>query len=216
MPEASTFGLFVAAALALLLVPGPAVFYVIARSVEGGRPAGLVSVLGVEIGTLVHAAFAAAGLSAILVSSATAFSIVKWLGAAYLVWLGLQHLLARDSSDDEALSVGREERLSRVFAQNALVQVLNPKVALFFLAFLPQFVDPSRGAAWTQVIVLGATLAALGLFTDGLYALAGGAAGSWLKQKSAGAGLRRVRRYLPGGTYIALGAANAVADPSKS
>ncbi len=215
MPEASTFELFVAAALALLLVPGPAVFYVIARSVEGGRPAGLVSVLGVEIGTLVHAAFAAAGLSAILVSSATAFSIVKWLGAAYLVWLGLQHLLAHDSSDDEALSVGREERLSRVFAQSVLVQVSNPKVALFFLAFLPQFVDPSRGATWTQVVVLGATLAALGLFTDGLYALVGGAAGNWLKQKSAGADLRRVRLYVSGGICIALGAATAIAGSGK-
>ena len=215
MPEASTFGIFVAAALALLLLPGPAVFYIIARSVEGARTAGLVSVLGVEIGTLVHAAFAAAGLSAILASSATAFSIVKWLGAAYLVWLGLQHLLAHGSGDDEALSVGKEERLYRVFAQSVLVQVLNPKVALFFLAFLPQFVDASRGAAWTQVIVLGVTLAALGLFTDGLYALAGGAAGSWLKRKSKDAGLRRVLRYVSGGIYIALGAANAGAGPSK-
>ena len=216
MPEATTFGVFVAAALALLLVPGPAVFYVIARSVEGGRPAGLVSVLGVEIGTLVHVVFAAAGLSAVLASSATAFSAVKWLGAAYLVWLGLQHLLSRDGgSDDEALPAGGEERLVRVFAQSVLVQVLNPKVALFFLAFLPQFVDPSRGAAWTQVIVLGATLAALGLFTDGLYALVGEKAGNWLKRKSAGTGLRRVRWYVSGGIYIALGAATAVSGSGK-
>ena len=175
MPDASTFALFVAAALALLLVPGPAVLYVVARSVEGGRTTGLVSVLGVELGTLVHVVFAAAGLSAIVASSATAFSVVKWLGAAYLVWLGLQHILARDG-EDEALPTGGETRLPRVFTQSVLVQVLNPKVALFFLAFLPQFVDPSRGAAWTQVLVLGATLAALGLFTDGLYALVGGTA----------------------------------------
>jgi threonine/homoserine/homoserine lactone efflux protein len=96
-----------------------------------------------------------------------------------------------------------------------LVQVLNPKVALFFLAFLPQFVDPSRGAAWTQIIVLGATLAALGLFTDSLYALAGGTAADWLKRRSAGAGLRRVRRYVSGGIYLALGAATAVSGSGK-
>ena len=215
MPEASTFALFVAAALALLLVPGPAVFYVVARSVEGGRATGLVSVLGVELGTLVHVAFAAVGLSAVLASSAAALSVVKWLGAAYLVYLGLQHLLARDGDDDEEPPSGSERRLSRVFTQSVLVQVLNPKVALFFLAFLPQFVDPSRGAAWTQVIVLGATLAALGLFTDGLYALAGGTAADWLKRRSAGAGLRRTRRYLSGGIYLALGAATAVSGSGK-
>ena len=215
MPDASTFVLFVAAALALLLVPGPAVFYVVARSVEGGRVTGLVSVLGVELGTLVHVAFAALGLSAILVSSATAFAVVKWLGAAYLVYLGLQHLLARDGDEDEKLPACGEKRPSRVFTQSVLVQVLNPKVALFFLAFLPQFVDPSRGAAWTQVIVLGATLAVLGLFTDGLYAVAGGTAADWLKRRSAGAGLGRVRRYVPGGIYLALGAATAVSGSGK-
>jgi threonine/homoserine/homoserine lactone efflux protein len=215
MPEASTFALFAAAALALLLVPGPAVFYVVARSVEGGRVTGLVSVLGVELGTLVHVVFAAIGLSAVLVSSATAFTVVKWLGAAYLVYLGFQHLLARDG-DEEELPAGGATRLPRVFTQSVLVQVLNPKVALFFLAFLPQFVDPSRGAAWTQVVVLGATLAVLGLFTDGIYALLGGAAGDWLKRRrSAGAGPRRVRRYVSGGIYLTLGAATAVSGSAK-
>jgi threonine/homoserine/homoserine lactone efflux protein len=214
MPDASTFALFVAAALVLLLVPGPAVLYVVARSVEGGRTTGLVSVLGVELGTLVHVVFAAAGLSAIVASSATAFSVVKWLGAAYLVWLGLQHILARDG-EDEAPPTGGEARLPRVFTQSVLVQVLNPKVALFFLAFLPQFVDPSRGAAWTQVLVLGATLAALGLFTDGLYALLGGTAGNWLRRKCEGGSFRRLRRCVPGGVYIALGAATAVSGSGK-
>jgi threonine/homoserine/homoserine lactone efflux protein len=210
MPDASTFALFVAAALALLLVPGPAVIYVVARSVEGGRLRGLVSVLGVELGTLLHVVFAAAGLSAIVVSSAAAFSVVKWLGAAYLVWLGLRQILGRDGGDEEpALSGGEENRL-RIFSQSVLVQVLNPKVALFFLAFLPQFVDPSRSAAWTQVVVLGTTLATLGLFTDGLYALLGGTAGEWIRKQRAGAGLRRARRYVTGGVYIALGAVAAI------
>src|ERR687894_2582157 len=139
MPDTSTFVLFVVAALALLLVPGPAVFYVVARSVEGGRLTGLVSVLGVELGTLLHVVFAAAGLSAIVASSAAAFSIVKWLGAAYLVWLGLRHIFGRGGASSSAPSGGEANR-RRVFTQSVLVQVLNPKVALFFLAFLPQFV----------------------------------------------------------------------------
>ncbi len=214
MPDDSTFGLFVAAALALLLVPGPAVLYIVARSVEGGRLAGIVSVLGVQLGTLVHVAFAAVGLSAIVASSATAFSVVKWLGVAYLVWLGLQRLFARDE-DGPPPPAAEPGRLVRVFTQSVLVQVSNPKVALFFLAFLPQFVDPSRGAAWTQVMVLGATLAALGLLTDGLYALLGGTAGDWLGRRSGSAGFRRGQRYVSSGVYLALGAAAAAAGSGK-
>ena len=179
-----------------MLVPGPAVVYVVARSVEGGRPAGIVSVLGVELGTLVHVAFAAAGLSAILASSATAFSVVKWLGVAYLIWLGLQRLLARDENGDAPPDV-RPEPLARVFGQSVVVQVLNPKVALFFLAFLPQFVDPSRGAAWTQVVVLGGT------------------AGDWLKRNNASARFRHAQRYVSGGIYLALGAVAAATGSGK-
>jgi threonine/homoserine/homoserine lactone efflux protein len=208
MPDASTYALFVAAALALLLVPGPAVIYVVARSVEGGRLTGLVSVLGVELGTLLHVVFAAAGLSAIVVSSAAAFSVVKWLGAAYLVWLGIRQIVGRGGNRGEATPSGGGESRFRVFSQSVLVQVLNPKVALFFLAFLPQFVDPSRGAAWTQIVILGATLALLGMFTDGLYALLGGTAGGWIRTK--GLGLRRAGSYVTGGIYIALGAVAAV------
>jgi threonine/homoserine/homoserine lactone efflux protein len=206
MPDASTYALFVAAALVLLLVPGPAVIYVVARSVEGGRLTGLVSVLGVELGTLLHVVFAAAGLSAIVVSSAAAFTVVKWLGAAYLIWLGLRQILGSDTGEE--MPYGGEGNRFRVFSQSVLVQVLNPKVALFFLAFLPQFVDPSRGAAWIQVVVLGTTLAILGLFTDGLYALLGGTAGDWTRKH--GTGLRRAGRYVTGGVYVALGAIAAV------
>lgn len=208
MPDASTYALFVAAALALLLVPGPAVVYVVARSVSGGRLTGLVSVLGIELGTLLHVGFAAAGLSAIVASSVVAFSVVKWLGAAYLVWIGLRQIFGRGEDGDEETSSPNDETYRRTFYQSALVQVLNPKVALFFLAFLPQFVDPSRGAAWTQIVVLGATLAFLGLFTDGLYALLGGAAGGWIRNR--GGGLRRAGRYVTGGVYVALGAVAAV------
>lgn len=211
MPEWTTFGLFVAAALALLLVPGPAVFYVIARGVEGGRLMGLVSCLGIEVGTLAHAAFAAAGLSAVLASSATAFAVVKWLGAAYLIWLGLKRLFG--SGEEDAPAAVEPEPLSRVFSQGVIVQVLNPKVALFFLAFLPQFVAPSRGDAWTQILVLGATLAALGLLTDGLYALLGGTASVALRRR--GGRFRRVQRYFSGGVYLALGAASAASGSGK-
>src|SRR5215217_3065628 len=152
MPDPTTFGLFVVAALALLLVPGPAVLYVVARSVDQGRPAGLASVLGVGIGSLVHIAFAAVGLSALLASSAAAFGVVKWLGAAYLIWLGLQRLLTRGEDAPAAVA---PDHLSRIFLQGVVVNVLNPKTALFFLAFLPQFVDPSRGSVAAQVAVLG-------------------------------------------------------------
>ncbi len=211
MPDATTYGLFVLAALALLVVPGPAIFYIVARGVEGGRPAGIVSCLGIQIGTLVHATFAAAGLSAIVASSAAAYAVVKWVGVAYLVYLGLKNLFGRDENDGN-VEVEREP-LSRVLVQAVLVQVLNPKVALFFLAFLPQFVDPSRGPVWTQTLILGATLAAIGLFTDGTFALLGGTAGGWLKRR--GSGISRIGRYVSGGVYLALGAAGAVAGSGR-
>lgn len=212
MPDPTTFGLFVAAALALLLVPGPAVFYVVARGVEGGRVAGLVSCVGIEVGTLTHVASAAAELSAILASSATAFTVVRWLGATYLVWLGLKRLFGRDEEDSPAAL--EPQPLSRLFSQGVIVQVLNPKVALFFLAFLPQFVNPSRGDAWTQILVLGATLAALGLLTDGLYALLGGTASAALRRR--GGRFRWVHRYFSGGVYLALGAASAASGSGKN
>jgi threonine/homoserine/homoserine lactone efflux protein len=208
MPDAHAYVLFVMAALALLLVPGPAVVYVVARSVSGGRLTGLVSVLGIELGTLTHVVFAAAGLSAIVASSVVAFSVVKWLGAAYLVYLGLRQIFGRGGEEEDTEVSDSEDNRFRVFYQSVLVQILNPKVALFFLAFLPQFVDPSRGAAWTQIVVLGATLAFLGLFTDGLYALLGGTAGGWIRKR--GGSLRRAGRYVTGGIYIALGAVAAI------
>jgi threonine/homoserine/homoserine lactone efflux protein len=213
MPDASTYGLFVAASLALTLVPGPAVLYIVARSVEGGRQAGLVSVLGIGVGGLVHVLFAAVGLSAILASSATAFSVVKWLGVAYLVYLGLQRILARDEGN-AAVTVGREP-LARVFSQGVVVNVLNPKTALFFLAFLPQFVDPSRGAVPAQIVLLGITFVVLALCTDGLYALLSGTAADWLRRRNENPRFRRGQRYVSGGVYLALGAAAAASGSGK-
>jgi threonine/homoserine/homoserine lactone efflux protein len=212
VPDATTFGLFVAASLALTLVPGPAVLYIVARSVEGGRPAGLVSVLGIGVGGLVHVLFAALGLSAILASSATLFAVIKWLGVAYLIYLGIGRLLARDEGDAGTVE---GEPPSRVFSQGVLVNVLNPKTALFFLAFLPQFVDPSRGAALAQVVLLGTTFVLLALCTDGLYALLAGTAADWLRRRNESPGFRRGRRYLSGGVYLALGLATAVSGGGK-
>lgn len=213
MPEASTFGLFLLASLALTVTPGPAVLYIVARSVDGGLRAGLASVLGVGVGGLVHITAATIGLSALLASSATAFSAVKWLGAAYLIWLGLQRLLARDEAS-EPVTVERD-RLPRVFLQAVIVDVLNPKVALFFLAFLPQFVDPTRGAAWIQILLFGATFVAVALFTDSLYALLASKAGGWLRGKNESSRFRRGQRYVSGGVYLALGAATAVSGSGK-
>ena len=207
MPDASTFALFIVAALVLLVVPGPSVLYIVARSIEGGRTAGLVSVLGVQTGAMVHIAFAAVGLSAILASSAVAFSVIKWLGAVYLVWLGLRRIFGRDEEDGDVAV--EPAPLSRVFSQGVIVNILNPKTALFFLAFLPQFVDPARGAAWTQILLLGATFVILALCSDGLYALLSGTAGGWLRRRMKGASFRRGQRFVSGGILIALGAVAA-------
>ena len=207
MPDVHAIVLFVAAALVMLIVPGPSVLYIVARSVEGGRMAGLVSVLGVQTGALVHIAFAALGLSAILASSAVAFSVVKWLGAVYLIWLGLKRIFGAEEEEDVTVE---PEPLSRVFSQGMIVNVLNPKTALFFLAFLPQFIDPSRGAAWVQVLLLGATFVVLALCSDGLYALLSGSASAWLQRNVKRAAFRRGQRLLSGGFLIALGAVAAV------
>jgi threonine/homoserine/homoserine lactone efflux protein len=213
VPDATTYGLFVAASLALTLVPGPAVLYVVARSVEGGRPAGLVSVLGIGAGGFVHVAFAALGLSALLVSSAAAFAVVKWLGVAYLIYLGIGRFLAR-GEETAAPTVGNEP-LARVFSQGVIVNVLNPKTALFFLAFLPQFVDPSRGAVTAQIALLGTTFVVIALCTDGLYALLSGTAADWLRRRNESPGFRRAGRYLSGSIYLALGAATAISGSGK-
>ena len=213
MPDATTYGLFVVASLALTLVPGPAVLYIVARSVEGGRPAGLVSVLGIGAGGFVHVAFAALGLSALLVSSATAFAVVKWFGVAYLIYLGIERFLAR-KEEDAAVTVG-DEPLTRAFSQGVIVSVLNPKTALFFLAFLPQFVDPSRGAVTAQIALLGTTFVVIALFTDGLYALLSGTAADWLRRRNESPGFRRAGRYLSGSVYLVLGAATAISGSGK-
>jgi len=204
IPDAATLGVFVAAALALLLVPGPAVLYIVARSIDQGRSAGLVSVLGVHLGSLVHVAAAAVGLSSLLVSSAVAFSFVKYAGAAYLLYLGVRALIAREEPVDVEL---RPAPLRTLLRQGAVVNVLNPKTALFFLAFLPQFVDPDAGYVAAQLVFFGLVFVALGLVTDGLYALAAGTAGGWLRSSRFFAG---ARRWVSGTVFIGLGLVTAL------
>jgi len=149
-PHLSALEVFAVASLFLLLVPGPAVLYIVAQSAEQGRSAGLASVAGVHVGTIVHIVAATVGLSALVVASATAFTVIKLAGAVYLIYVGVRKLLERETP----LRVQRRTR-ARLFAQGVVVNVLNPKTALFFLAFLPQFVDPDRGAVWSQVVTLG-------------------------------------------------------------
>jgi threonine/homoserine/homoserine lactone efflux protein len=210
MPEPSTLAVFVLAAVALLITPGPAVLYIVARSVEQGRWAGLVSALGVHVGTLVHVAAAALGLSALLVSSALAFDIVKYLGALYLIYLGVRRLLTSDAA--AASSAAAPRSLRRLFTQGIVVNILNPKTALFFLAFLPQFADPARGRLGLQILCLGLIFVALGVVSDGLYAVLAGTAGGWLKR---GGRFLRIERYVTGGVFVGLGLTAAFAGNGR-
>src|SRR5213080_2428077 len=195
-PDSTSLWLFGLAALALLAIPGPAVLYIVVQSAEQGRRVGLASVAGVHLGTLVHVAAATAGLSALIVASALAFSVVKYAGAAYLVYLGIRKLLEREEEAEL-----EPEALRRAFVRGVVVNVLNPKTALFFLAFLPQFIDPERGGVWSQVLVLGLVFVGLGLISDSLYALAAGTVGGLLRRR------RRALRYGSGVVFIGLGAA---------
>jgi threonine/homoserine/homoserine lactone efflux protein len=201
MPAPSTLALFALAALALIAIPGPNMVYVATRSMSEGRRSGFASALGLLTGTLINVAAAAAGLSALIASSATAFNTLRYLGAAYLVFLGLKALIQKDRSDPNAPP--KPVSLTRAYRQAIVVQLLNPKVALFFLAFLPQFVDPARGPVATQVLVLGAILGTLGFAMDCGYAIAAGAAAKRL------GGFRHGRR-VTGAVYLALGAAAAL------
>jgi threonine/homoserine/homoserine lactone efflux protein len=205
MPDPSTFAVFALAALGLLVIPGPSVTYIVTRSIHQGRVAGLVSVLGIHTGSVVHVVAAALGLSAVLVSSSVAFQVVKLAGAAYLIVLGVRTLLRREDGDEGDARV--PHRLSRVYAQGVIVNVLNPKTALFFLAFLPQFVDAERGSVAIQMVVLGLVFIGLGLVSDSAYAFLAARLGGWLRSRPRFA---RRRRQFTGGMYIALGATAAL------
>lgn len=211
MFEPSQLITFTIAAYLLIIVPGPAVMFVIARSVEHGRKAGLASVLGVALGSLVHTLFAALGLSAILATSALAFNVVKYAGAVYLIYLGIKTLRERTPAN---VTVEIEEKpLGQIVREGIIVNVLNPKAALFFLAFLPQFADPARGSVALQIIVLGLIFFVVALMSDGMYALLAGSFGRLLKQNPS---WQRRQKVVSGTTYIALGVVAAVSGSGDS
>jgi threonine/homoserine/homoserine lactone efflux protein len=175
-----------------------------------GRSAGLVSALGIGVGTLFHVAAAVLGLSALVMSSVSAFSAVKYLGAAYLVFLGVQKL--RHEESFEPSRAAAPERPSRVFCQGVVVNVLNPKTVLFFFAFLPQFVDRSRGNAAQQILFLGTLFAIMGVASDSVWALFAGAIAEHLKRNTR---WRAAQRYVSGGMLISLGLVTAVSGTGK-
>ena len=212
MPSSPALVLFLMAALALLLVPGPAVLNIVACSLTRGRRAGLTCVRGTEAASLVHTTAAALGLSALLMSSALAFGTVKYLGAAYLVYLGLRALLAQEEPSPAPHMDHAPFGFTRLFAQGFLVNLLNPKTALFFLAFLPQFADPMKGSLVAQIFFLGLLFVALASCTDGAYALLVGTAGRWLKGRTP---VRHSRRYVTGTVYIGLGIAAALSGAER-
>jgi threonine/homoserine/homoserine lactone efflux protein len=211
LPSHSQLLFFITTAAILLAIPGPAVLYIVGRSIGQGRNAGLVSALGIGVGTLIHTAAAAVGLSALLVSSATAFSLVKYLGAAYLVYLGVQRLRSKESLAAASDTAAPRVTLARVFSQGIVVNVLNPKTALFFFAFLPQFIDPSRGHVAMQVLSLGVLFACMGTTSDCLWALFSGSVAGWLRNNQR---WMRNERYVSGGILISLGVATALAGHS--
>ena len=207
IPDASTLAVFALASLALAVVPGPAVLYIVAQSIHGGRRAGVVSALGVASGGMVHVLAAVIGLSALLAASAEAFTAVKILGAVYLVWLGIRTLL---SADDRIGGRSPERTLARTYRRGVVVNVLNPKTALFFLAFLPQFVDPHESTRG-QLALLGAVFVVIALTSDLVWALVAGTAGAVLRKSRT---FLRAQRYVSGTIFVGLGALAATAGRS--
>ncbi|MEL7359329.1 MAG: LysE family translocator [Cyanobacteria bacterium J06560_6] len=202
-----SFGL---ASAALVAMPGPATLYIVTRSLDQGKRAGLASVLGISTGALIHFLAAGLGLSAILMTSATAFSAVKYAGAAYLIYLGIQKLRTYETLEIGTSKTSRS--LGNIFCQGVVVNVLNPKAAVFSLAFLPQFVDPVRGPIWQQLIVLSLVFVSIGLTGDGTYALLAGKLRQWLVRNPL---FLRRQKYVVGTTYIALGMAAATISPTR-
>jgi threonine/homoserine/homoserine lactone efflux protein len=200
VPSPSTLPVFIAASLVLLVIPGPAVLFIVARSGAQGRRAGLVSVLGVHTASIVHVLAAVAGVSAVVVASSLAFTAVKVVGGCYLIYLGLKSL--RNARTASTTSAPKVRATKQLFGEGFLVSLLNPKVALFFLAFLPQFVERGNGPIWSQTLLLGLLYIALGLCSDSMYALLGARLGSGFSGHAARV---RATRYAEGGILIGLG-----------
>lgn len=209
MPSSSTIAAFATASFILLIIPGPAVLYIVNRSVSDGRKAGLSAVAGLSLGNTVHAIAAAAGLSAVLATSAAAFNAVKWLGAGYLIYVGVRTLM-QPATEIDPDQPGVSPK--RAFTQGIVVNVLNPKVALFFLSFLPQFIKPELGRPGVQALALGMVFVAIGACTDSIYSLlASGLREVLLRGKA----LPFIRRWVAGSVFIGLGLVAATASVSR-
>lgn len=209
LPPGPQLGVFVGAVLVLALTPGPALFYILATSIAQGTRSGLVSVLGIATGTFVHVLLAVFGLTLLLASSAAVFQLVKYAGVVYLVALGV-YVLTRPKREEVVVSERPARDLWRVYSHAVMVNVLNPKVGIFFLAFFPQFVDPGRGGPASQFLILGVVLIGVVLVTDTLFALTAGAVTRLLRRQS---GQSRWPQIVGGLTYIGLGIFSATIDP---
>jgi RhtB (resistance to homoserine/threonine) family protein len=207
MPEPSTFLAYIAACIAIILAPGPAQALVLSRTLSDGRKSGVMTAVGLNVGTVFHALAAALGLSAILATSALAFSIVKYIGAAYLVYLGIQAL--RTKATDTHISNTESGNPAQAFSRAVMVGILNPKVALFFLAFLPQFVDPARGSVFAQFMILGSLLALLDIFYETVLVFIFNAMSGWLTRNPR---FTLWRQRLTGTVLIGLGVRLALAQ----
>ena len=206
MPDSAHLAAFLLAALALAAMPGPGMLYVLARSLGGGRSVGMRSSYGTAVGRIVHVIAAAAGLSAILAASATGFTIVKYVGAGYLIWLGISALR---SATEPPPAVGGAGSDDRAFRQGVLTEALNPKTALFFVTFLPQFCQPEQGPLVLQMAVLGVVSVTLNTAADVIVASFAGPLGERLGRN---ARWWRRQRRATGGALIGLGVVAALGE----
>jgi threonine/homoserine/homoserine lactone efflux protein len=200
MPEKTAFLTFLFAAFMLNIAPGPDMLYVIGRSLGQGRKAGIVSALGIFVGCWAHILAAAFGIAALLRSSPIAFNMVRYAGAAYLVYLGIKMLVQRGNLAAQQL---KPTSLTAIFRQGVITNVLNPKVALFFLAFLPQFIDARRGSVVWQILLLGLIFNVGGTLVNLGVAYAGGTLGELLRRN---ARFARLQQWFTGLVFIGLGA----------
>jgi threonine/homoserine/homoserine lactone efflux protein len=208
MLDTSRFGLFVAAAILLAITPGPGMLYVLTRSLKGGRGEGLASSFGTAVGGFAHVIAAALGLSAILATSSVVFALVKYVGAVYLIYLGIRALLTKD---DIALEGIASSTIGKAFRQGIITEVLNPKTALFFLAFIPQFINPQENII-LQSVILGSISIALNTSADAIVAMLAGSIGQWLRSHQQ---FRRKQQLFTGWSLIGLGTYVALADDKR-
>ena len=212
MPDFQILSLYFTAALVLAITPGPGIFYVLTRSIKGGRREGYYSSVGTAVGGLFHVLAAALGLSAILATSAVAFSLVKYLGAAYLVYLGIKTLLSKADTFDPDDAADPTLRGKQAFYQGIITESLNPKTALFFLAFIPQFINPAAPVV-TQFLIPGCISVFLNTSADFVVATLAGPIATQMRKR---ASLRKAQRMLTGGGLIALGAYVAFSGGDQS